>query len=246
MAEEYPNLDHWKHVEEFMVYEAALLMAQIDPYDYPDGIEQLKEWDHPRWKTAKGYQRAIATAIARGVLTASHIHVIETNYDGQSYIAKFDESRHTWADIDTSGSTITRQSLFGWIRKQNIILILPPHKRQKDGEFIKAVTLASDGIIEVSVKETPKIAYAPYLDENNNLSPIELRATTAAWEAVTGNGDPLITGKAVKPALRKWLTEHAAEYGGLGKEAIERCATVANWNKNGGAPKTPTRTPPRD
>lgn len=243
MDNDYPNLDHWKHVEEFRVFETALLMSQIDPYDYPDGVEILRESGHPRWKTAMGYQRAIVTAIARGTLAATNAYVIQRNYDGEEYMVDFDEATHTWADIDSNSTTVTRQSIYGWIKKQDIKLVLPPHIRQRNGEFVRAATVEEKDIIEISMTEVPRIAYAPYLDKNNELSPNELRAAVAAWEAVAEAGDPRLNGVAVKTMLKKWLTENSAAYG-LGKDAIERCATVANWNKKGGVAKTPSGTPP--
>lgn len=65
--------------------------------------------------------------------------------------------------------------------------------------------------------------------------PAELRAAIEAFEAV--HADPKATaGKSAKQALREWLDANKPELSG---EARGRLSTVANWQKDGGAPKTP-------
>lgn len=65
--------------------------------------------------------------------------------------------------------------------------------------------------------------------------PPELRAAIEAFEAV--HVDPKATaGKSAKQALREWLDANKPELSG---EARGRLSTVANWQKDGGAPKTP-------
>lgn len=72
-----------------------------------------------------------------------------------------------------------------------------------------------------------------------------LAAAVNAWLAVTDTG-----GKSPKQALEKWLREHAALYGMTSEEGnpinqtVEECSKVANWDRGGGAPKTPTRAKP--
>ncbi|MBV7459056.1 MULTISPECIES: hypothetical protein [unclassified Acidovorax] len=69
-----------------------------------------------------------------------------------------------------------------------------------------------------------------------------LAAAVNAWLAVTDT-----EGTSPKRALEKWLREHAAQYemtneeGNPINQTVEVCAKVANWDRNGGAPKTPQR-----
>ena len=87
---------------------------------------------------------------------------------------------------------------------------------------------------------------SPMLDPENKLSPPELRIAYEAWVAVTEQGNPREHGRGVYESLVQWITDnkkacetrHKAK---LGKMAIERIATVTNWNKTGGAAKTPER-----
>jgi len=89
----------------------------------------------------------------------------------------------------------------------------------------------------------PERIEAPdYLDPRNPRYAPRLAAAVYAWQAVT---DP--TGKTPKQALTKWLRENAAKYdladedGKLNETGIDEVAKVANWQSNGGAPKTPGR-----
>jgi len=65
--------------------------------------------------------------------------------------------------------------------------------------------------------------------------PDELRAAIEAFEAV--HADPtLVRGRSPKTVLAEWLEKHKPELSG---NARDRIATVANWQREGGAPKTP-------
>ncbi len=87
----------------------------------------------------------------------------------------------------------------------------------------------------------PTTTDAPdYLDPGNPRYAAKLAAAVRAWQTVT---DP--NGKHPKLAIVKWLREHAAEFGLTDDEGkpnetgIEETAKVANWQRGGGAPKTP-------
>ncbi|MFJ5444626.1 hypothetical protein ACIKP9_00130 [Methylobacillus methanolivorans] len=63
--------------------------------------------------------------------------------------------------------------------------------------------------------------------------PEELRIAIEAWQALS----PVkIPGKASKGQIEDWLKSH---HSALSDSARGRIATVINWNKTGGAPKTP-------
>jgi hypothetical protein len=65
--------------------------------------------------------------------------------------------------------------------------------------------------------------------------PDELRAAIEAFEVV--HADPTrLRGRSPKTVLAEWLETHKPE---LSVSARERIATVANWQREGGAPKTP-------
>jgi hypothetical protein len=66
--------------------------------------------------------------------------------------------------------------------------------------------------------------------------PQELRAAIEAYQAVSSDSRAT-AGKSPRAALRSWLSENRSAE--LGANAIDRIATIANWQPSGGAPKTP-------
>lgn len=82
-----------------------------------------------------------------------------------------------------------------------------------------------------------------YLDQSNPRYAPKLAAAVRAWLATAD--EALLRGKSPKHVLKKWLREHAAEFGLVDDEGkpnetgIEEVAKVANWRLQGGAPKTP-------
>ena len=81
----------------------------------------------------------------------------------------------------------------------------------------------------------PQSLIQPNRDETAMNYPAELRAAIEAFDAVSR--DPAATAKRnPKGALSAWLEKHKPE---LSSNARERIATVANWQPQGGAPKTP-------
>jgi len=67
--------------------------------------------------------------------------------------------------------------------------------------------------------------------------PEVLQAAVDAFAAVHDDDDAL-RGKTAKQALQAWLVKHRPK---LSKNARTLAAEVANWQRKGGAPKTPTR-----
>ena len=79
-----------------------------------------------------------------------------------------------------------------------------------------------------------------FFDSDHKRYPPRLAAAVRAWLAVTD-----VAGTSPKQALKKWLQQHAADYGlinddgNLNEKGIEEIAKVANWDTKGGAPSTP-------
>jgi hypothetical protein len=79
-----------------------------------------------------------------------------------------------------------------------------------------------------------------YLDPAHARYSPKLAAVVHAWQAVEKTD-----GRSPKQALLKWLRENAARFGFTDAEGnpqnstLEDLAQVANWQANGGAPKTP-------
>lgn len=115
--------------------------------------------------------------------------------------------------IDIAQSRIEVESLRAWLRGRGL----------RTGFFFPIATSDPD-----------------YLDPSNERYAPKLAAAVLAWQNFTP-----IPGKSVKEGLRKWLREHAAEFdlsgddGNPNETGIEEVAKVANWQRGGGAPKTP-------
>jgi len=81
---------------------------------------------------------------------------------------------------------------------------------------------------------------ADYLNPAHPRYAPKLAATVRAWQVVTETN-----GKTPKTTLIKWLRENAARFeltdaeGKVNENGIEECAKVANWERKGGAPRTP-------
>ncbi len=79
-----------------------------------------------------------------------------------------------------------------------------------------------------------------YLNPNHARYSAKLAAVVMAWQAVEKT-----EGKSPKQTLLKWLRENAARFGFTDADGnplnstLEDLAQVANWQTNGGAPKTP-------
>jgi hypothetical protein len=83
-----------------------------------------------------------------------------------------------------------------------------------------------------------------YLDSRHPRYAAKLAAAVHAWLAV--ENESAVNGKSPKQALARWLREHSVQFGladsdGKPNETgIEEIAKVANWQRGGGAPKTPS------
>ncbi len=82
-----------------------------------------------------------------------------------------------------------------------------------------------------------------YLDPLHPRYAHKLAAAIQAWQAV---GEP--SGRTPKQALDKWLRENAAAFeltkedGTVNELGIQEVSKVANWKREGGVSKTPTKS----
>jgi len=123
-----------------------------------------------------------------------------------------DEGQNAVRDIDVSKSLVDVQSLCRWLSSRGI----------STGFFF------------------PIRQAAEYLDTEHPRYAPKLAAAVHAWLA-TGE----IQGGTPKQTLKTWLEKHAGQFdlldegGKLNNQGIEEVAKVANWQRSGGAPKTP-------
>ena len=93
-----------------------------------------------------------------------------------------------------------------------------------------------------------------YLDPSNKRHSPRLAAAVKAWQAM--EDENLRRGKSAKDAMEQWLEsnykslglvheksslhpKHGYKAGDMNKTAVSEAAKIANWEPNGGAPRTP-------
>ena len=179
-----------------------------------DPASEAAECEH--WKPQerpRGYdpvKQALSTALRKGAIAGTNALVEIHDINGCPVDAYPDTT-------DVYASKVEAASLVQWLRSRGM----------NTGFFFPQ---------EDSTSGEPD-----YLNPNHLRYAPKLAAAVRAWEAVTDPG----SRRTPKQALDKWLREHGAAYGltddeGKAKEtAIEEISKVANWNPNGGVPKTP-------
>ena len=179
-----------------------------------DPASEAAECEH--WKPQerpRGYdpvKQALSTALRKGAIAGTNALVEIHDINGCPVDAYPDTT-------DVYVSKVEAASLVQWLRSRGM----------NTGFFFPQ---------EDSTSGEPD-----YLNPNHPRYAPKLAAAVRAWEAVTDPG----SRRTPKQALDKWLREHGAAYGltddeGKAKEtAIEEISKIANWNPNGGAPKTP-------
>jgi len=220
------GLEYWKLCDSFTVVQAALLIIGVNPtgYDYID-----RSLSHDRPDNFNAAFAALKNAINDGKLKATIRR--EAWEQGWNENPEQDErmdhdERGKWiiykAYPDWDQSTVSREDLTEWLFNRNF---KPP--------FFFEQPKTTDSLPDYLDKEHPQ--YSP-----------KLAAAVRAWEAVTTDPKYRNNGKTAKANLARWLTAHAGEFG-LVKEGGEinadaiknQIAKVANWDREGGAPKTP-------
>lgn len=150
---------------------------------------------------------------------------VESGYSkpNPDFLAGDDERHENGAFIklnpNWSKTTVKFDDISAWLRNRGI----------KDGFFFPQ-----------------KAAPVAYLDPNHPRYSGRLAAAIRAWEAMEDQN--LMSGKSPKAAMADWLNQNCKEFGlvyngNVSNEAIERVSYVANWQTEGGSPKTPTEKP---
>lgn len=118
--------------------------------------------------------------------------------------------------------------------------------------------LSSKGISTGFFFASESSALPGYLNPSHPRYVPRLAAAIKAWQAMEDAN--LYAGKSPKQAMENWLESNYRELGlmhkksnkkngykegDINKTAIEEAAKIANWQEDGGAPKTPeSKTPP--
>jgi hypothetical protein len=234
-----PDLSDWRFVEIWTIEEAALLWAGINPIEHMNvRLNDLKHIVAPyQYSKACIYQRAITEAVCGGTL--EFVTAWEEHHDGlESYGKEVEFPDLPEHDRIIRHLTRIKQAAFiKWADNKKMLSI----KQQKQQQEKRREVRDDDTVIKMQPTEKKLAIAGPlYLDPPHPLSATELMAANEAWLAVTQDGNPKSSGTAVRAAIMKFLDNHA-KWNSLGSAAKERICTVANWDKKGGATKTPSR-----
>lgn len=226
----------WRLANPLTVQQAAALIAGFDPSALRGNINTAAWFESETGLTDSGGISWVQTAFAALVnainggklrarlvyeaeprFTAGIDNLRERGYFGGEDVQEINDDRGVAyviaADPIWSQSLVERSDLVAWLEAAGI----------RTGFFFPMATDAPD-----------------YLDPRNPRYAPKLAASVRAWQCVTDPG-----ARSPKQALEKWLREHAAEFGltdddgNAVNKAMEECSTVANWQRGGGAPKTP-------
>ena len=121
-VDDLPDLTHWKHVKEFSLNEAALLLAGVDPLDFD--MSAIERKTTPRWKLAIGMLRAITSSIRLGSLAVQV--AITTDYNGNPFECSPTSYEHV---LDNNFTMVTRAALIGWVQREKIDYVRPTQKK---------------------------------------------------------------------------------------------------------------------
>lgn len=234
---ELPDLSGWRYIEIWTIEEIAMLWAAIDPSDHIGVRLGTLKNSLPivQYKKAWISLRAVSEAVCGGTLPFVEAWELHDDFHHGHWEKKIEFPQLPDRNKMIHHMTRIRQAAFlKWAFDKKI----PSYRQELQKSKQPVEQLPNEGTPSAVALPTKLELPAPsYLDPNNPLSPIELRAGVAAWKMVTSDG-AYKEGKAIKDALRKALDEHA-EYRSLSNDAKSRICTVTNWNKKGGAPKTP-------
>lgn len=233
---ELPDLSDWRFVEVWTIEEAALLWAAVNPVEHMG--TRLKDLRHvlslQQYSKACIYQRAIIEAVCGGSLgfvTAWEDHQ-DFNNSYEKEIEFPDLPAHSY--IIPHMTRVNQAAFIKWADGKKMLSVKQQNQKLRQQENYDVGT-----IIEMQAPDKFIAIAAPlYLDPSHPWSPAELRAAHDAWMAVTTDGNPKSSGTAVRAAIMKFLENHPT-HSALGTAAKERVCTVANWDKKGGAARTP-------
>lgn len=219
-----------------------MLWGAIDPYEYPgERLAEIKSLvSSTQHRKAMICQRAIVEAVCAGTLPFSRAFETHSDYNGE-WEKEIDFPDTPDPDKVLPHKTrITQAAFFKWAKNKNLesyraVVMRSLNKMQPNQA--ETVSYIESGSSNVPLLEAP---VPTYMDPANVLSSIETRAVHDTWHAVTKNGthDPRQLGISVRTATFEYLDNHP-EYKKFSNQAKERIFGVINWDKKGGAPRTP-------
>jgi hypothetical protein len=203
----------WRLCEYYTIAQAAMLIAGHDA-SHAGRVEQLEPSERPpNYEAAKHALLESLRHRQLGHIEELHRTVTYTTRHG-------DTRRRTERFIDVEKSTVSARELRSWLSNMGVTT----------GFFF----------------QEKKSDVPDYLNPKHHRYAPKLAAAVLAWQALEDSGTPARTS--AKSTLTEWLTENAVRFGLVHKDGspnntgIGQIASVANWQPEGGAPKTPSKS----
>lgn len=221
------GIDHWLHLEELSVIQAALLMVGVNPAGIQDTITQ--HGDRPDGFDAAFH--AIKSAILSKHLRANESHSaqaisygIKPNTERGVWVVgvgvKNGQAYEVYQMPDWHLTTVRTDDLIAWLEKRGVY-----------PEFFFPIGHAS----EPSCTNKKHPHYSP-----------KLAAAFSAWMHFAKHPDS-VGPKSLKAAMTKWIRSNAKQFdllkpnGEVNELGVEEAGKIANWDTTGGAPPSKPR-----
>lgn len=232
-----PDLSDWRFVEVWTLEEAAMLWAAIDPMaHHGKRLADMSGAVHPvQYRKALVFLRAAKEAVCAGTLPFTEAWEDHSDEYGNSWSNKIDfPDLPKPLNISADMTRVQQAAFLKWAKSKHI-----PSMKQSIKSAAPPQVIHTELAQESQPKPVLLLDKPSPLDQSHPCHPEELRVGFEVWEKVVSTGAHEGV-KSPKTALRAELDAHP-EYKQLSNEAKARISIAANWKKEGGATKTPTK-----
>lgn len=243
--ERLPDLSDWRYVEVWTLEEAAMIWAAVDPMaNLGKRLAELSADLRPtQYRKALVYLRAATEAVCAGTLSFTEAWEEMDGGINGPWSCKVDYPKLPDATCIVPHMTRVQQAAFlKWAQSKQIPSLRQSLTKARKAQPLPVVVDAQEKGPELQQESVLLLEKPSPLDQSHPCHPVELRAGFEVWEEVVLAGAHEGV-KSPKAALRAALDAHP-EYSHLSGEAKTRISTAANWNKDGGATKTPAKNKP--
>ena len=204
------KMDYWRLCDELSVVQAALLIAGLDPAEFP----YVMDWEaDKRPENFSATLAAFSHAINGGRLPATIRPVVRQGWDDAAEcMVDYDTEEPDWHK-----STILIENIIVWLKNRGF-----------KTEFFSSKTVDTPDFLDpTNINYSPKLAAAIGAWQAVHADPELIKGKTvkqALLKWLRKNADQF------------GLTK---EDGNPNEQGIEEVAKISNWDTKGGAPKTP-------
>lgn len=175
--------EHWKHIEEYTLSEAVLLLVGIDPLSIT--FDKIQRSKHPKWKQACSYMKALEIEIRQGKIKT--IKCMGTDVDNiYQEIDPMDRNNQ----LSTEQTVISKSNLINWL-SINSIDVDPLFKQLiSPEELTQALQAESTVPDEVSDRIQNRVSFYSHQSEGIDLLADVIHHFWASYDSTDPNTAP--------------------------------------------------------